>query len=179
MVAGSLSLFLFSNHLTCFQEVLGFNMLGSTFIKGWIFTLSPLSMQHRYLKVRALFLLLVTAHVLHAIEEYAGKLWDVYPPARYVCNALSGDPETGFVMINAMFVIISLVFWYLNFSRKRKNIKPAIWIWIVLQAINGTGHIAWSISRGAYTPGLVTSAILLIIDYQLIKLLAKTVAPNK
>lgn len=38
---------------------------------------------------------LVIAQATHSIEEYLGRLWDTFPPARYVTGLVSNDREWG------------------------------------------------------------------------------------
>lgn len=102
------------------------------------------------------------AHVLHATEEYFGKLWEVYTPAIFICNLISSKPETGFFIINAIYIIISLGYWR-SMQGNGSSHYSMIWPFIVLQTINGTGHIVWTIAENAYTPGVVTAFLILFL----------------
>lgn len=48
---------------------------------------------------------------------------------------------------------------------------PLAWFWVVLETINGIGHSAWSVWQGAYTPGLLTAPMLLVLALYLGSLL--------
>ena len=48
-----------------------------------------------------------------------------------------------------------------------------LWLWVVVETINGVGHSLWSIRTGGYTPGLATAPALLVLAlylaYQLVR----------
>jgi hypothetical protein len=119
-------------------------------------------------RISTLFLLLILAQVTHVAEEYIGRLWEVYAPAIFICNLVSRDPHTGFLAINIVFLTISFLYWR-SLTRKEIALPGLIWLWVVLETLNIGGHFAWSISRAAYTPGLVSAIYLLIILVLLVK----------
>ena len=47
-----------------------------------------------------LFLALIVVQALHSVEEYVFKLFETFPPARFVSGLVSADLERGFVAIN-------------------------------------------------------------------------------
>ncbi len=120
-------------------------------------------------RISFLFLLLIIAHVLHATEEYMGKLWEVYTPAIYICNLVASNPRAGFIIINCVFVIIGLVYWGSLQHKNRSSSYSLIWIWIILQTLNIIGHITWTISNADYTPGIFTTFIILFVVILLVK----------
>lgn len=109
------------------------------------------------------FLALVIVQAAHSFEEYAGRLWEVFPPARLLSGLVSRDLETGFIIINASVVVFGL--WcFLWPIRRRWPIGAMVaWFWVVLELVNGIGHPVWSLRQGAYTPGLVTAIPLLVL----------------
>ena len=46
------------------------------------------------------FLVLILVQGLHSIEEYIGKLWNVFPPATLLTSLISENLETGFLIAN-------------------------------------------------------------------------------
>jgi hypothetical protein len=50
------------------------------------------------------FLALVLAQSAHSAEEYVGRLWESFPPARLVSGLISTDLERGFVLANVALV---------------------------------------------------------------------------
>jgi len=115
-------------------------------------------------RLRLTFALLVAAQAAHSIEEYVGRLYDVFPPARLASGLVSGDRQFGFVVLNVALVAFGIAcaaqVW-------RGRWPGAMWIWIAIETINGIGHPAWSIVRGGYTPGLATAPILLVLAVSL------------
>ena len=114
-------------------------------------------------RIRLIFLLLIIAQAFHAVEEYFGRLWEVYAPAKFICNLISSNPRTGFLIINIFFISFSLLYWWSLALRKSKSPPEFIWLWIVLEIINIIGHISWTLYEKAYTPGIITAIVLLVV----------------
>jgi len=123
-------------------------------------------------KIRVTFLLIALVQGLHSIEEFYGKLWDVYPPATYICGLVSNNLENGFVIINISLFIVLMLTWLTTFS-KSSSAKPLLWWWTILELINGVGHPVWAIMERSYVPGLVTAPVLLVLSLITMKLLIK------
>ena len=106
---------------------------------------------------------LVAAQTAHSIEEYLGRLWESFPPAAFVSGLISSDREIGFVVINC--ALLAFGSWCLLWPVRRAwPSAPAIaWFWVGVETINGVGHLAWSLRRQAYTPGVLTAPILLAL----------------
>jgi hypothetical protein len=51
------------------------------------------------------FGLLILAQAAHSIEEYAGRLWESFPPARFVSGLVSDDLRLGFLVLNVALVL--------------------------------------------------------------------------
>ena len=125
-----------------------------------------------HIGIRITFLFITIVQGLHSIEEYLGKLWDVYPPAAFVCSLVSSDLEKGFVIINVSLFIVLVLIWLATFS-KNPSIKGFLWFWAIMELINGMGHSIWAITQSSYTPGLLTAPILIFLAVLLIGLLIK------
>ncbi len=124
-------------------------------------------------KAKATFLVLVLIQALHSIEEYYGKLWEVFPPATYVCSLVSDDLVFGFLVINVGLFAFGIL-GYIFLVRTGSHFGPFLaWFWIIIEVANGIVHPAWSIDEGGYTPGVLTAPFLLITSIYLIKLMAK------
>jgi hypothetical protein len=119
------------------------------------------------------FLLIALVQGLHSIEEFFGKLWEVYPPATFLSGLVSTNLKTGFIIINVSLFIILMLTWLTTFS-KSYSTRGILWIWIILETINGIGHIIWAIIERSYEPGLATAPILLGLALWLARLLTKS-----
>jgi hypothetical protein len=113
-------------------------------------------------KVRTTFLILVLVQGLHSVEEFYGKLWEVFPPARLLSSLVAENLKTGFLLINIGLFIFGLWCWLLPIRRNYLYAPILIWFWIVIEMINGIGHPFWALYEGGYVPGLVTAPILLM-----------------
>ena len=113
-------------------------------------------------KTKITFLILVLLQGLHSVEEYIGKLWDVFPPAKYLTNLFSENNEIGFLIANLGIFIIGILCWLLLYSKFESTISIIIWIFIVIEIINGIGHPVWSTYQKGYTPGVITAPLLLV-----------------
>jgi len=116
------------------------------------------------------FLALVLTQAAHSVEEYRGRLYDVFLPARVVSGLISRNLEQGFIIFNVTLVAFGLwcYFWPV---RQRWATAPAfVWIWIAIEMLNGIGHLAWSLMVGDYTPGVATAPVLLVLAVYLARL---------
>ena len=125
-------------------------------------------------RIRITFLLIVLVQGLHSIEEFIGKLWEVYAPARFLSGLVSSDLQNGFIIINVGLFIILMLTWLTTFS-KSYSTSGLLWLWIILEIINGVGHSVWAIIERSYVPGLATAPILIILALYLARLLTKPV----
>ena len=123
------------------------------------------------------FLALVLAQTAHSLEEYYGRLWEVFPPATFLTGLVSEDREFGFIVINAGLVLFGL--WCAAWPVRMQwpVAKGFIGFWIVIELINGVGHPLWSIARGGYTPGVVTAVPLFFVALYLCWTLVRTPQP--
>ena len=112
-------------------------------------------------KSERVFLYLAIAQLLHSVEEYLHRLWEPFPPARTLSGLVSSDLETGFLVINVSVVVAAFASYLGPIRGEWRSARGVAWFWVCLELINGIGHPAWSVMSGAYTPGLVTSLLLL------------------
>jgi hypothetical protein len=109
----------------------------------------------------------VAAQAAHSVEEYAGRLWESFPPARYLTGVVSSDREVGFLIINVGLVAFGVwcIFWPVR--RGWPVAASLMWFWVAIQAINGLGHPLWSVMQGGYTPGVLTAVPLFVLALRL------------
>jgi hypothetical protein len=110
-----------------------------------------------------LFLVLVALQICHSVEEFTFKLYDVFPPARFVSELVSADRGRGFIIVNVMIAVLALGCYLGPVRHRWPSAQAFMWFWIVIELINGIGHPAWSVVQGGYTPGVVTAVPLLIV----------------
>ena len=125
-------------------------------------------------RISVAFAALVMAQTAHAIEEYAGRLWESFPPAAFLTGLISADREFGFVVINSSLVAFGWWCWFWPVRREWLSAPGFLWFWIVIETINGVGHPAWGFAQGGYTPGVATAPILLVLALYLGHLLCRT-----
>ncbi len=113
------------------------------------------------MKTEHVFLTLIVVQALHSLEEYVFKLFETFPPARFVSGLVSADLERGFVAINLLVVVLGIWCYWWPVRRGWASAAPIAWIWVAVELVNGLGHPTWSVMQRGYTPGLVTSLILL------------------
>lgn len=124
-------------------------------------------------------LLLVFTQAGHSIEEYIGHLWEVLPPARYLCSLVSDDLEKGFLVINIGFFVLGILGWLLLVRTGHVLAKYIIWFWIIIELINGVGHVVWALIEASYRPGLITAPFLFGIAWCLRGLVQKSTDGGK
>jgi len=119
-------------------------------------------------RIRIAFLLLVITQALHSVEEYLGRLWEVFPPARMLSGLVSGNLKTGFVIINVGLFVFGLWCVLIPVRRNYAFAPGVIWFWVIIELINGIGHPLWALYRRSYVPGVITAPFLLILAIYLI-----------
>jgi len=113
------------------------------------------------------FGLLIAAQSAHSIEEYLGRLWDVFPPAAFVSGLIASNREVGFVILNVALVTFGIWCLVWPIARAWPSAAALVSFWCVLEGLNGVGHILWSLLQRGYVPGLVTAPLLLIFTFNL------------
>ena len=96
-----------------------------------------------------------------------GKLWEAFPPARFLTGLVSPDHREGFIIINTGLFLFGLWCWLYPVRKNHKIARQLIFIWLVIEFINGVGHPFWSIRLQSYTPGLATSLLLLFLSIRI------------
>jgi Protein of unknown function with HXXEE motif len=109
------------------------------------------------------FLALVAAQTAHSVEESLGRLWDVFPPARFVTGLISEDRRFGFIVFNVALISFGIWCFFWPVLRRWSSAIAFMSFWVVIELINGMGHILWSVQAGGYTPGVITAPLLLIL----------------
>jgi hypothetical protein len=100
---------------------------------------------------------------VHSIEECLGRLWESFPPARFIAGLVSTDHGLGFVTLNVLLVAFG-TWCYLWPVRRQWAIAVSLaWFWAVIETINGIGHSLWSVMQREYTPGLGTAPVLFVL----------------
>jgi hypothetical protein len=114
-------------------------------------------------RFQAVFGALVLAQAAHSMEEYVGRLWEAFPPARFLSGLISTDLERGFVIINVTLVTFGLWCFFWPVRRGSPSAVPLALVWVIVEVINGIGHPLWTLRQGAYTPGVATAPVLLVL----------------
>jgi len=115
------------------------------------------------------------AQAAHSLEEYVGRLYDVFPPARAVSALISSNRERGFVIFNVALVAFGAWCYLWPVRRAWGVAVPLAWLWVGIELLNGIGHPAWSLIRRGYTPGVITAVPLLVLALLLARQLRRSV----
>jgi hypothetical protein len=122
-------------------------------------------------RLQTRFYALVLVQAVHSGEEYAGRLWDAFPPARFLTGLVSPDREAGFIVINVVAIAFGLWCAIVPIRRQWPSAAPLAWGWAIVEAANGLGHVVWSLRSTGYTPGLGTAPLLLLLAASLARAL--------
>lgn len=123
----------------------------------------PLPEAGRWNRVPIRFGALVLVQLAHSIEEYLGRLWESFPPARFLASLVSQNGELGFLLLNIGLVGFGLWCLLVPVRLGRPSATPLAWAWVGIELINGIGHPLWSLRSGGYTPGTATAPFLLVL----------------
>ena len=118
-------------------------------------------------RLQTAFGALVLAQAAHSVEEYVGRLWESFPPARWLTGLLAQDREQGFLVINILLVAFGLWCLVWPFRRGWPSAITIGWVWVTVEVLNGIVHPGWSLWQGGYTPGVATAPILLVLALNL------------
>jgi uncharacterized protein with HXXEE motif len=113
------------------------------------------------------FVALVITQALHSVEEYCFRLYEVFPPARFVSGLISDDREHGFVIFNVGLVAFGVGCYVGPVRRHWASAATVGWVWVCIELVNGVGHPTWSLIARGYTPGVVTALVLLPLALRL------------
>ena len=114
-------------------------------------------------RIKLAFGALVLAQAAHSVEEYVGRLWESFPPARLLTGLVSHDREWSFVALNILLMAFGL--WCLLWPVRREWPSAVYlgWGWVIVETINGITHPLWTLHERGYTPGVATAPILLVL----------------
>ncbi len=129
-------------------------------------------------RLQSTFLALVGAQAAHSVEEYVGRLYDLFPPARFVSGLISPNLERGFVIFNLALVAFGLWCFAWPVRRQWSVAAPLAWLWVAIELVNGVGHPLWSLRELRYTPGVATAPVLLVLALYLARQLRLGHAPS-
>jgi len=115
-------------------------------------------------RLQATFLALVAAQAAHSVEEYSGRLYESFAPARFVSGLISQDLQRGFLIGNVTLVTFGLWCFFWPIRRHWPSAIGVMTFWVAVELINGLGHPLWTLVQGHYTPGVATAPILLILS---------------
>ncbi|MGH7712736.1 MAG: HXXEE domain-containing protein [Gemmatimonadaceae bacterium] len=115
------------------------------------------------LRFKAAFGALILVQAAHSVEEYAGRLWETFPPARVLSSLISSDLQLGFLVINVALVAFGIWAFIWPVRREWRSAASIAWVWVAIEMINGVGHPLWSLRQGGYTPGVATAPMLLVL----------------
>jgi len=114
-------------------------------------------------RLDASFIALVGIQAAHSVEEYLGRLYEVFPPARFVSGLVSQDLRRGFIIANVVLVTFGLWCFIWPMRRRWRSAVTIGWLWVTIELVNGVVHPLWSLLELRYTPGVVTAPVLLIL----------------
>ncbi len=106
---------------------------------------------------------LVLGQAAHSVEEYLGKLYDSFPPARILTGLVSSNRQVGFAVLNVALVAFGVWCFIWPVRRGWRGTGAIVTFWVTIEVINGVGHPLWSWQQGGYTPGVLTAPILLVL----------------
>ena len=122
-------------------------------------------------RVQYAFGVLLLVQAAHSVEEYIGRFWESFPPARFLTGLVSQDREWSFVALT--MVLLAFGLWCLFWPMRRGWTSALVlgWAWTGVETINGIVHTVWTLREGGYTPGVATAPLLLAsaayLGYQL------------
>ena len=112
-------------------------------------------------RTRLVFLLVILVQAAHSFEEYATRLYEVFPPARFVSSLICNNLALGFLVANVVLVTFGLWCWAIPVRSGWRAAYGLVWFWTLLELGNGLGHSVLAVVRKGYFPGVMTAPLLL------------------
>jgi hypothetical protein len=116
------------------------------------------------------FLALVVLQAFHSVEEYAFKLYEVFPPMVYLYRDAPQLAQPAFIAFNIFLFVAGMICLFRWVWPGRRGAVLVVWIWIAGEAFNATVHVLWWIVAERYNPGLVTGILFVPIVIYLTRL---------
>jgi hypothetical protein len=114
------------------------------------------------------FAALLVVQALHSVEEYCGRLWVVFQPAAFISGLISDDHRLGFIVFNLILLTFGVWCFFWPIRRGRPAPGGVVAFWVAIELINGIGHPLWTLRQRAYTPGVITAPVLLLLAISLV-----------
>ena len=112
---------------------------------------------------RNTFLALIIAQAAHSVEEFVFGLWKVLLPSRWALDSSVDARALVFVLANIAVVSFGIWCYAVRVRTGHASAVRLMWLWAVVEMINGSAHIVMALRRGGYFPGVATAAVLLVI----------------
>ena len=114
-------------------------------------------------RLDASFIALLGVQAGHSVEEYLGRMYELFPPARLVSGLVSHDLRLGFVIANVALLTIFLWCFIWPIRRRWRSAVTIGWFWVTIELVNGVVHPLWSLRELSYTPGVATAPMLFVL----------------
>ena len=109
-------------------------------------------------RIKLAFGALLFTQIAHSIEEYVGRLWESFPPARFLTGMISSDRELGFIALNS--ALVAFGFWCLLFPVRRDWPSAARFIWFRMR-LRRNGDSVLAAELGRYTATIIVVTLRL------------------
>lgn len=115
-------------------------------------------------KLRNLFLLSIPLFIIHGLEEYLTKFYDVYPVLnmKWTENIFSSIPQASFLTLQVMWWLLLIVA-YILLRRDRGTLYLMTLVGLIY--LYELTHILSSIMLQGYTPGFNTALLFPFMAY--------------
>ncbi len=125
-------------------------------------------------RARLVFLSLIVVQASHSIEEYTFALYEVFSVARFASGLVSSNLAIGFIFLNTVFVAFGLWCYLFPVRSGWASARGWAWLWVIIELVNGLGHLVLALRSGGYFPGVATAPILLMFALYLAARLLRT-----
>lgn len=119
-------------------------------------------------RVKYSFLCLIILQLAHFLEEYLTGFYKNFAMYGYFERTFSSVLQAVFLSVNTLMVLFLLTAYVLIY-KPQWHMKLLLFFALV-EIWNGAHHILWSAVLGAYFPGAVTGALLLLPAAYIFKL---------
>src|SRR5260370_27784647 len=93
--------------------------------------------------IPAVFLLLIILQAIHAAEEFIFRIFERFPPMRFLYQNAPYLAKPAFAIFNTVLVLVGMGCFYYWVQPARNGVRVVVWLLVIIQPLNVVSHLVW------------------------------------
>src|SRR5260370_25375567 len=110
--------------------------------------------------IPAVFLLLIILQAIHAAEEFIFRIYERFPPMRFLYQNAPYLAKPAFAIFNTVLVLVGMGCFYYWVQPARKGVRVVVWVLIIIESLNLVAHLVWAVLIGGSNPRFVYGGLI-------------------